>query len=161
MVTLMAAGMMLAIAGNGIAGNGIAGAGIAGAGIAGEGLVHEVAVEHRGQPLTARYRAEPVLTFKEIGARTPNRPSVNRCRWTARLDVRREVVGTDGAVAAFDKRFEGGEQVEGWRPGSCIGAREAIVADARARLNAAERLAAAAAADRATLTTELASVGPR
>lgn len=144
MVTLMAAGAVLA-----------------GMMVAGEGLIHEAAVEHRGQSLTVRYKAEPVVAYKEIGARTPNRPSVNRCRWTARLDVRREVVGADGAVAAFDKNFEGGEQVEGWRPGSCMGAREAITADARLRLNANERLAAAAAADRATLTAELASVAPR
>lgn len=146
MFTLMAVGLVLTLSS---------------AALAGEGLVHEAEVDHRGQPLTVRYRAEPVVKLREIGARTPNRPSTARCVWTASLDVRREVVGASGVVAAFDKRFESGETVEGSRPGSCIGARGAIAADASIRLNSAERLAAAAEADRARLTAELDSVGPR
>lgn len=146
MLTLTAASLMLAISS---------------ATLSGEGLVHEREVEHRGQPLTVRYLAEPVVKLREIGSRTPNRPSTARCLWSANLEVRREVTGGEGTVAAFDKRFVGGETVKGSRPGSCAGARGAIKADAVARLDSAERLAAAAAADRARLTAELDSVGPR
>lgn len=146
MLTLMAAGLVLTM-------TGIA--------LAGEPMVHEGGIEHGGQALTVRYVAKPVVKLREIGTRTPNRPATSRCVWTASLDVQREVVGAAGVVAAFDKRFVGGETVKGSRPGSCVGAREAIEVAAKAQLNAEARLAAAAAADRATLTAELDSVGPR
>lgn len=139
----------------------IAGLLLAGIAMAGEGLVHERGVEHDGKALTVRYHAKPVVKLSQIGAHTPNRPSTSRCAWTASLDVQREVVGAGGSVAAFDKRFVGGEKVTGSRPGSCVGARRAVETAAMARLSAKERLAAAAAADHATLTAELGSVGPR
>ncbi|ODP36679.1 hypothetical protein [Sphingomonas turrisvirgatae] len=129
--------------------------------VAGEGLVHEAEVDHRGEAMTVRYLADPVVTLRDIGARTPNRPSAARCVWTARLDVRREVAGAAGTVAAFDKTFEGGETLEGSRPGSCMTLRRAITADAMTRLDSPGRLAAAAAADKTRLTAELDSVGSR
>lgn len=128
---------------------------IAVAGVEGAAALHEAEISHDGRALTARYRGTPEVTLKQVGQWLPNRPGTARCRWTARLDVSREIVGAEGPMAAFARPISAGETISGSRPGRCMTARNAIVREAAARLGGRERLAAVASADRPALVAEL------
>lgn len=116
---------------------------------------HEAEISHDGRALTVRYQAAPEVSLRQVGYLAGNRPSTAACIWTARLAVRRDVIGSDGPLAAFARPVQVGETISGRRPGACMGARQAIEQEAAARLGAANELAAIASADRLRLVAEL------
>lgn len=122
-----------------------------------EGALHEVELNHDGRALTARYHATPRVSLKQTGQWLPNRPGTAQCRWTARLDMRREVVGAQGPIAAFARPLPAGETISGSHPGRCSAARKTILREAAARLAGREQLAAVASTDRPVLVAELGS----
>jgi len=125
------------------------------AGIGGATALYEAEVSHNGRALTVRYHGTPDVTFRQVGQWLPNRPGSAVCRWTARLAVRRDVVGAEGPIAAFARPVPVGATISGSRPGRCMTARKTIAREAAARLGGREQLAAIASGDRATLVAEL------
>ena len=59
--------------------------------LAAAAATHSVTVQHHGQPIAATYTARIDVRSKTVGAKTPNRMDMQRCRWSATIMVDRKL----------------------------------------------------------------------
>lgn len=87
---------------------------------------HDVTVDHGGTSYRVSYMPTVTPQLRTVGASAGSRPSTERCRWTARVDVQRSfaVMGTSSRAATLATR-----NLSGSKPGHCIQARAAIDAE--------------------------------
>ena len=113
---------------------------------------HSVAIDHHGMQVQANYTARLVVSARTVGARTPNRMDMQRCKWTARVEIDRSLAhGPALARTIATDPLASGSESAACPPGD------------RFRKDIAERhqgqvlaqLAAAVAQDRAPLLAEL------
>lgn len=72
---------------------------------------HSVAISHHGTPMQATYTASAKVETKTVGARTPNRMDMQRCRWTATIVVDRKLDHSPvlARTLASDARMSGSD----------------------------------------------------
>lgn len=123
--------------------------------IAAAAATHSVPIEHHGTAMHATYTARADIQMRTVGARTPNRMDMQRCKWTATVVVDR-TLDHGPALArsiAGDTRFSGSEA------GACSrGAKleQRVLAQHRDRIQT--QLMAVVDQDRAPLLAELDAV---
>ena len=115
---------------------------------AGNVAAHHATVEHRGQRYDVAHRAQVETRARTVGAATGSKPGIQRCRWTATVQVQRSIARAgDGAAAT--SLLPGTRTLEGDRHGACMG--QVAVHDDRVRDVAAEMVAQARADHSTTL----------
>ncbi|WP_448658055.1 hypothetical protein ACPVPU_11410 [Sphingomonas sp. CJ99] len=113
---------------------------------------HQVTIDHRGNSVTASYRADIAIDTRQRGTSAGLRPSTRRCDWQAVVQVGRTVNGSTlpARIVATDRSQKGS------LAGDCAVLKDQINAAVARRTPAIEqRLAAIAADDRATLLAEI------
>ncbi len=87
---------------------------------------HDVNVAHEGTSYQVSYTPVVSTQLRTVGSSVGSRPSTERCRWTARLDVQRSFarMGTSSRPAILATR-----NLSGSKPGHCTQARAAIDAE--------------------------------
>ena len=118
-------------------------------------VVHQDQVTHQGTAYKVSYRPHVTTELKTIGMAAGSRQSSERCHWTARVSLDREIHSASGEHLA--RRVPGaGRMMEGYRPGRCDAARGAIETTIAARLDS-ERGAvmAMAQADRPAVLADI------
>ncbi len=123
--------------------------------LAAAAATHSVTVQHHGQPIAATYTARADVRSKTVGAKTPNRMDMQRCRWSATIMVDRKLDHGPALARtiATDQTFSASEA------GACTPGRnpaEQALANHREKIEA--HLVAAAKADHGVLLAELDSV---
>lgn len=115
---------------------------------------HVVRLDHRDQPVEARYRGAIAITHRQVGAVVPGgRAATLRCTWRADLTVTREARGA-GITAARSLSRDG--VLAGSRPGWCDTSRRAIAEEVAARAGEVDdHVRALAQEDHAPLRAEL------
>ena len=114
--------------------------------------LHETTVQHIAAPVTAAYHAATTIELREINTTPATRPGVGSCRWTASVQVQREVAG----VSALAKPVGAPTRIHGVTAGLCAGAQDNIDAQVASRLNTLQpSLVATAQADHGALVAEL------
>lgn len=79
--------------------------------------VHRTSVEHQGQRYEVTYRADTRVSTRQIGMSAGTRPSTERCLWSARVAVTRDVSHPNGA--ALSHRLDGVNVMRGSHYGKC------------------------------------------
>ena len=114
--------------------------------------LHQTTVPHIAAPVTAAYHAATTIELREINTTPATRPGVGSCRWTASVQVQREVAG----VSALAKPVGAPTRIHGVTVGLCAGAQDNIDAQIAARIGKIQAdLVATAQADRGALVAEL------
>ena len=78
---------------------------------------HDVTVEHEGASYQLRYRPEVTTSMRTIGAAPSGRQSTERCVWTVRLSVERQLAKGEKAGTGL---IAGEKQYSGSHPGHCV-----------------------------------------
>lgn len=123
--------------------------------LAAAAATHSVQIDHGGTAVQARYSARAEFVTKTIGAKTPNRMDMQRCKWTATIIVDR-TLDHGPALArtvSADKRYSGSEH-GACTPGRQSGERNLAQHEAEIR----NHLVAVAEKDRGPLIAELDAV---
>ncbi|MCW1431582.1 hypothetical protein [Novosphingobium sp. JCM 18896] len=115
--------------------------------------VHRTNVENEGRRYEVSYRADVTTSTQQIGMSAGTRPSTERCLWSVRVAVIRDVTPTTGA--ALSHRLDDDNVIRGSHFGKCSENRGNVAAsiarradDVRAHLvKAADRDADRLAAD--------------
>ena len=113
---------------------------------------HNVQVPHGNGSIDAQYHARTIVAAKTVGAATPNRFNMQRCRWTATIVVERSLAGRP----ALTRTLPGERKISGSLPGACTKDRAAVQQEVARRDDAIRtHLLAAAEQDRSSLRAEL------
>ena len=116
---------------------------------------HTVSITHHGTSMQALYTARADVEARTVGAKTPNRMDMQRCKWTATVVVDRKLDHGPALARtiASDTRFSGSES------GACArndSLEQRVLAQHRDRIQAT--VMAMAERDQAPLMAELDSV---
>jgi hypothetical protein len=117
---------------------------IAFAGSADGAITRELHLEPGKAPIAASYRPEVATSMKTVGMAQGSRPSTQRCQWTARVTVVREVSQPESA--GVSTRLADERVFRGSVPGSCEAARSRVERDMTALAPAIRNHVAAIAA---------------
>lgn len=118
------------------------------------GPVHHTQIEHQGNPIAVSYRADTDLTTRQIGMSAGTRRSTERCLWTARVGVVRELSRANNG--SISHRLDADKVLSGSRPGSCTLTQHQIAKDlARRDDDVRAHLAAVAVQDRSQALADL------
>jgi len=123
--------------------------------LAAAAATHSVTLDHHGTSMQALYTARADVEARTVGAKTPNRMDMQRCKWTATVVVDRKLDHGPALARtiATDKAFSGSEA------GACTPGRKTAERNlARHQEKIEAHLVAVAQADRAPLLAELDSV---
>lgn len=83
--------------------------------LAAAAATHSVSVDHHGQTIGATYTARAHVRTKTVGAKTPNRMDMQRCRWTATVVVDRAL----NHAPALARTIPGDASFSGSEHGAC------------------------------------------
>lgn len=119
---------------------------------------HVTRIEHRGAAYEVSYEPQLQTRMKTVGLSAGPRPSTERCRWSADVQVRR-VIRREGAEGGHERVLPAIDRIEGSRFGSCRTAKEAVLDDQNARLDRLRgRMAEVAGRDRLAVIADIDSV---
>ena len=123
--------------------------------LAAAAATHSVTLDHHGTSMQALYTARADVEARTVGAKTPNRMDMQRCKWTATVVVDRKLDHGPAfaRTLASDTRFSGSEA------GACARddrLEQRVLAQHGDRIQST--LVAMAERDRAPLMAELDSV---
>jgi len=124
-------------------------------GIAAAAATHNVSINHHGAPIEATYSARVDYRSKTVGAKTPNRMDMQRCRWSADIQIDRKL---NDHAPALTRTIGDERRLSGSEAGACVrgDTGERRIAQHEDAIRA--HLMAAAEADRAPLLAELDAV---
>lgn len=121
----------------------------------GPATTHETRIEHRGAAYQVTYAPQVTTRMRTVGVALGARPSTQRCRWWAEVQVKR-LIRRDGTSAAHERLLPAVHRYEGSRDGSCGMAERAVKKEQMARLGKLDaRLAELAAADRVAVVADI------
>jgi hypothetical protein len=119
------------------------------------GVTHETRIKHRGAAYQVTYAPQVTTRMRTVGVALGARPSTQRCRWWAEVQVKR-LIRRDGTSAAHERLLPAVHRYEGSRVGSCGMAERAVQKEQMARLGKLDaRLAELAAADRVAVVADI------
>jgi hypothetical protein len=119
------------------------------------GATHETRIEHRGAAYQVTYAPQVTTRMRTVGVALGARPSTQRCRWWAEVQVKR-LIRREGTTAAHERLLPAVHRYEGSRHGSCDMAERAVKQEQVARLGKLDtRLAELAAADRVAVVSDI------
>ncbi|MCW1432055.1 hypothetical protein [Novosphingobium sp. JCM 18896] len=120
--------------------------------------VHRTNVEHQGQRYEVAYRADTKVTTRQIGMSAGTRPSTERCLWSARVAVTRDVSHPNGAKLSH--RLDDDSVMRGSHYGKCSENRANVATSiARRADDVRTHLVNAAGRDTKRVATDLRSAG--
>ncbi|MBB5986996.1 hypothetical protein [Sphingobium lignivorans] len=124
--------------------------------VAASAPVHQTTVEHEGVTYHVNYRQTVTTKMRTIGISPGSRPGNQRCVWSAKVQLDREI-RRDQDAAPLVRRLAGdGHRVEGQVPGRCAGRRDYVETQIATSIeNARDKITAMAEADRANLPGEI------
>lgn len=120
------------------------------------GFRHQVVVPHSSGDITAVYQPRTLISYRQIGNMTPNRPSTARCLWKAEISVERHLQPPAGQGSHVVRTLVPTRLIEGQTNGRCAQGRDSVAAAiARRSDNVREHVLAVAAEDHNALMAEL------
>lgn len=121
-----------------------------------EGFRHQVEVPHGDRQVTAIYQPKTMVSYRQVGNMTPNRPSTARCLWKAEISVERHLQAPAGQGSHVVRTLVPTKLIEGSTHGRCAqGKEQAESAIARRSDEVKAHVLAVAAEDRNALMAEL------
>lgn len=118
--------------------------------------VHRTSVDHQGRSLDVTYRADTKVSTRQIGMSAGTRPTTERCLWTARVAVVRDVAGTRGA--SLSHRLDADQIIRGSHFGKCSENRAQVASSIVRRSNEVKaHLAEVARGDGVRLANDISS----
>lgn len=117
---------------------------------------HQVEVPHGERQVTAVYQPKTLVSYRQIGNMSPNRPSSARCLWKAEIAVERHLQAPAGEGSHVVRTLVPTKLIEGSTNGRCAqGKDQANTAIARRADEVRAHVLAVAAEDRTALMAEL------
>jgi hypothetical protein len=117
---------------------------------------HQVEVPHGERQVTAVYQPKTMVSYRQVGNMTPNRPSTARCMWKAEISVERHLQAPAGQGSHVVRTLVPTKLIEGSTNGRCAQGKEQISsALARRTDEVRSHVLAVAAEDRNALMAEL------
>lgn len=121
---------------------------------------HQVEVTHGDREVTAVYQPKTLVSYRQIGNMTPNRPSTAHCMWKAEISVERHLKAPAGNGGHVVRSLAPMKVIEGQTLGRCAMGKEQVdSAIARRSDEIREHVLAVAAEDRNALMAELSVAG--
>lgn len=120
---------------------------------------HQVVVPHSTGDVTAVYQPKTLVSYRQIGNMTPNRPSTARCLWKAEISVERHLQPPAGQGSHVVRTLVPTRLIEGQTLGRCAQGRDQVAAAiARRSDDVRNHVLAVAAEDKSALMAELSIV---
>ncbi|AOG01593.1 MAG: hypothetical protein ACT6R2_17885 [Blastomonas fulva] len=117
---------------------------------------HQVEVPHGERQVTAVYQPKTMVSYRQVGNMTPNRPSTARCMWKAEISVERHLQAPAGQGSHVVRTLVPTKLIEGSTNGRCAQGKEQVSsALARRTDEVRSHVLAVAAEDRNALMAEL------
>ncbi len=117
---------------------------------------HRVEVPHGERQVTAVYQPKTMVSYRQVGNMTPNRPSTARCMWKAEISVERHLQAPAGQGSHVVRTLVPTKLIEGSTNGRCAQGKEQVsTALARRTDEVRSHVLAVAAEDRNALMAEL------
>ncbi|WP_439469286.1 hypothetical protein [Blastomonas fulva] len=117
---------------------------------------HQVEVPHGERQVTAVYQPKTMVSYRQVGNMTPNRPSTARCMWKAEISVERRLQAPAGQGSHVVRTLVPTKLIEGSTNGRCAQGKEQVSsALARRTDEVRSHVLAVAAEDRNALMAEL------
>lgn len=117
---------------------------------------HQVEVPHGERQVTAVYQPKTMVSYRQVGNMTPNRPSTARCMWKAEISVERHLQAPAGQGSHVVRTLVPTKLIEGSTNGRCAQGKEQFnSALARRTDEVRSHVLAVAAEDRNALMAEL------
>ncbi|WP_439484658.1 hypothetical protein [Blastomonas fulva] len=117
---------------------------------------HQVEVPHGERQVTAVYQPKTMVSYRQVGNMTPNRPSTARCMWKAEISVERHLQAPAGQGSHVVRSLVPTKLIEGSTNGRCAQGKEQVSsALARRTDEVRSHVLAVAAEDRNALMAEL------
>lgn len=117
---------------------------------------HQVEVPHGERQVTAVYQPKTMVSYRQVGNMTPNRPSTARCMWQAEIAVERHLQAPAGQGSHVVRTLVPTKVIEGSTNGRCAQGKEQVnSAIARRSDEVRAHVLAVAAEDRNALMAEL------
>lgn len=117
---------------------------------------HRVTVPSGDAQLTAVYQPRTLISYRQIGNMTPNRPSTARCLWKAEVSVERHLQPPAGQGSHMVRTLVPTKLIEGQTIGRCAqGKQQVSAAIARRSDEVRAHVLAVAAEDHTALMAEL------
>jgi len=117
---------------------------------------HQVEVPHGERQVTAVYQPKTMVSYRQVGNMTPNRPSTARCMWKAEISVERHLQAPAGQGSHVVRTLVPTKLIEGSTNGRCAQGKEQVsTALARRTDEVRSHVLAVAAEDRNALMAEL------
>lgn len=117
---------------------------------------HQVEVPHGERQVTAVYQPKTLVSYRQVGNMTPNRPSTARCMWKAEISVERHLQAPAGQGSHVVRTLVPTKLIEGSTNGRCAQGKEQVnSALARRTDEVRNHVLAVAAEDRNALMAEL------
>lgn len=117
---------------------------------------HQVEVPHGERQVTAVYQPKTMVSYRQVGNMTPNRPSTARCMWKAEISVERHLQAPAGQGSHVVRTLVPTKLIEGSTNGRCAQGKEQVnSALARRTEEVRSHVLAVAAEDRNALMAEL------
>lgn len=117
---------------------------------------HQVEIPHGERQVTAVYQPKTLVSYRQIGNMSPNRPSSARCLWKAEIAVERHLQAPAGEGSHVVRTLVPTKLIEGSTNGRCAqGKDQANTAIARRADEVRAHVLAVAAEDRTALMAEL------
>lgn len=117
---------------------------------------HQVEVPHGDNQITAVYQPRTLVSYRQIGNMTPNRPSTARCMWKAEVSVERHLKAPAGQGSHLVRSLVPTKVIQGQTNGRCAQGKEQVSSTlARRSDEVRAHVLAVAAEDRSALMAEL------
>lgn len=117
---------------------------------------HQVEVPYGERQVTAVYQPKTMVSYRQVGNMTPNRPSTARCMWKAEISVERHLQAPAGQGSHVVRTLVPTKLIEGSTNGRCAQGKEQVnSALARRTDEVRSHVLAVAAEDRNALMAEL------
>lgn len=117
---------------------------------------HQVEIPHGEHQVTAVYQPKTLVSYRQVGNMTPNRPSTARCLWKAEVSVERHLQAPAGQGSHIVRTLVPTKLIEGSTNGRCAQRKKQVnSAIARKSDEVRAHVLAVAAEDRNALMAEL------
>lgn len=117
---------------------------------------HQVNVPHGEREVTAVYQPKTMVSYRQIGNMSPNRPSSARCLWKAEIMVERQLQAPTGQGSHVVRTLVPAKLIEGSTNGRCAQGKEQVSDTLARRADEVQaHVLAVAAEDRNALMAEL------
>jgi len=121
-----------------------------------QNIRHQVNVPHGEREVTAVYQPRTMVSYRQVGNMTPNRPSTARCMWKAEISVERHLQAPTGQGSHVVRTLVPAKLIEGSTNGRCAQGKEQVSNTlARRADEVRDHVLAVAAEDRNALMAEL------